>query len=87
VRWDAVAVRRYTATKVAEAGLDPAVTARLPDPDADSGGIAARSAHARPRGVVAVPALVIARHHALSAAQPAGPWHPVIRDIMEKTGR
>ncbi|MFY8147075.1 MAG: hypothetical protein ACOVME_10820 [Rhodobacter sp.] len=63
------------------------MTARLPDPDADSGGIAARSAHARPRGVVAVPTLVIARNHALSAAQPAGPWHPVIRDIMEKTGR
>ncbi|MCA3436593.1 MAG: hypothetical protein INF48_04645 [Rhodobacter sp.] len=80
-------IRRSTVPLAAEAGLDPAVTARLPDQDADNGGIAARSAHARPRGVVAVPALVIARHHALSAAQPAGPWHPVIRDIMEKTGR
>ena len=87
MHWDAVAVRRYTATKVAGAGLGLAVTARLTDPDADCGGIAARSAHARPPGVAAVTALVIARPCALSAAQPAGPWHPVIRDITDRTGR
>jgi predicted DsbA family dithiol-disulfide isomerase len=74
------------ATLAAEAGMDPAVTARLLASDADRSDIAARDAHARARGVNAVPTYVIANHYVLSGAQPVDLWHQVIREITEKTG-
>jgi predicted DsbA family dithiol-disulfide isomerase len=74
------------ATLAAEAGMDPAVTARLLASDADRSDIAARDAHARSRGVNAVPTYVIANHYALSGAQPVDLWHQVISEITEKTG-
>ena len=70
----------------AEAGMDPAVTARLLASDADRADIAARDAHARSRGVTAVPTYVIANQYALSGAQPVALWHQVIGEITEKTG-
>lgn len=70
----------------AEAGMDREVTARLLASDADRAEIAARDAHARSRGVTAVPTFVIANQYALSGAQPVDLWHQVISEITEKTG-
>ena len=84
---DAFDIRRSTAIPAAKASPEPAVTARRLAPDTDSGRIAARSADACPRGVVAMPALVIAKPHAPSGAQLVRLWHQVIGDITEKTGR
>ncbi len=67
-------------------GMDGAVTARLLASDADRAEIRAREAHARERGITAVPTFIIANQYALSGAQPVSLWHQVIDEITEKTG-
>jgi len=65
----------------AECGLDPEMIARLLATDADLGDIRARDAHARSRGITAVPTFIIASQHALQGAQPTELWGRVIEDI------
>ena len=64
-----------------EVGLDRAVMARLLAGDADRAAIAARDAHARTRGINAVPTFVIADRHVLSGAQPPEIWARVMTDL------
>jgi predicted DsbA family dithiol-disulfide isomerase len=73
------------AALAAEVGMDPAVAARLLASDADRAEIAARDAHARSRGVNAVPTFVIANQYALSGAQPVSLWQQVIAELAERT--
>lgn len=72
------------ASLAGDAGLDPAVTARLLATDADLDDIRARDAHARSKGVSAVPTFLIANQYALSGAQPVALWQQVIDEIVEK---
>jgi len=67
-----------------DSGLDPAVTARLLASDADRDDIRARDAHARSKGVSAVPTFLIANQYALSGAQPVALWSQVIDEIVGK---
>ena len=68
----------------AAAGMDGPVTARLLASDADRDEVARREAHARQRGISAVPTFIVADTHAVSGAQPAALWQQVIDDL---TGR
>lgn len=70
-----------------EAGLDRDVTARLLASDADRDDILARDAHARSRGVNAVPTYIVAQRYALSGAQPVALWQQVIDDIAAQGRR
>ncbi len=67
-----------------DAGLDPAMTARLLASDADRDDIRARDTHARSRGVAAVPTFLIANQYALTGAQPVTLWSQVIDEIVGK---
>ncbi len=64
-----------------DAGLDAALAARLLATEADRADIAARDAHARQRGVNAVPTFVIANQYVLSGAQPVDLWGKVIDEL------
>lgn len=64
-----------------DAGMDAALVARLLATESDRADIAARDAHARQRGVNAVPTFVIAHQYVLSGAQPADLWGKVIDDL------
>lgn len=64
-----------------QAGMDPAVILRLLASDADCDLILAREAHARERGVTAVPTFVVADTHVVSGAQPPEVWAGVIEDL------
>jgi predicted DsbA family dithiol-disulfide isomerase len=66
-----------------EAGMDRAVTARLLASDADRDAVAAREAHARTRGVNAVPTFVVANQYVLSGAQPPEVWGQVIDELTK----
>lgn len=70
----------------AEAGMDRAVVARLLASDADTDLIQSREAHARERGVNAVPTFVIANQYVLSGAQPPDLWGQVIAELASKAG-
>jgi predicted DsbA family dithiol-disulfide isomerase len=65
----------------AAAGLDRALLERLLASDADREEIAARDAHARSRGIRAVPTFIVANRHAVQGAQPAELWDRVIDDL------
>lgn len=65
-----------------DAGMDAALATRLLATDADRADIAARDAHARQRGVNAVPTFVISNQYVLSGAQPADLWGKVIEDLV-----
>ncbi|MAN55489.1 MAG: DsbA family oxidoreductase [Paracoccus sp. (in: a-proteobacteria)] len=65
------------------AGLDQAMIARLLDSDADRDEIAAREAHARERGINAVPTFIVADRHAIGGAQPAHVWQGVIDELTD----
>lgn len=65
----------------AEIGMDRAMVIRLLASDADLPDIRARDAHARSRGISAIPTFIIASQHALSGAQPADMWVRIIVDI------
>ncbi len=65
----------------AGSGLDRAVTERLLASDADLDAITAREAHARARGVTAVPTFVIANQYVVSGAQPPEMWGKAIAEM------
>jgi predicted DsbA family dithiol-disulfide isomerase len=65
----------------AEAGLDGAMVARLLSTDADRDDLAARDAHARSRGVNAVPTFLIDNRYVVQGAQPVQAWQGIIDDI------
>ena len=67
-----------------DAGMDAALAARLLATDADRADVAARDAHARQRGVNAVPTFVISNQYVLSGAQPADLWGKVIDELADK---
>jgi predicted DsbA family dithiol-disulfide isomerase len=69
-----------------EQGLDAAMIARLLSGDADRVEIRARDAHARSRGVQAVPTFIVANRHAVQGAQPADLWARVIADLATQPG-
>ena len=64
-------------------GMDREVTLRLLATDADLNDIRARDAHARSRGVNAVPTYLIANQYVLQGAQPADLWQQVIAEITQ----
>ncbi len=68
----------------AGAGMDRAVLVRLLASGADLDVITAREAHARARGVTAVPTFLIANQYVLAGAQPPELW---AKAIAEMTGR
>lgn len=73
---------RETLADIAGAtGLDRVVAARLLASDADRDAIMARDAHARQRGVNAVPTFVIADQHVVSGAQPPEVWAQVMAEL------
>lgn len=63
------------------AGMDPEAVRRLLATDADAGDIRARDAHARERGVSAVPTFVVGDRHAVPGAQSAALWLQVIDEL------
>ena len=67
-----------------EAGLDPAVVARLLAGDADRALVAERDAHARARGVSAVPTFILADTYVISGAQTPETWVRIIDELIEK---
>ena len=68
--------------EIAEAaGLDGAAVRRLLASDADLEDIRARDAHARARGVTAVPTFLVGDRHAVPGAQPAELWLRVIDEL------
>jgi predicted DsbA family dithiol-disulfide isomerase len=69
----------------AECGLDRAVVARLLASDADLEVIVARDAHARTRGVNAVPTFVLADQYVLSGAQGPELWLQVIDELAAQS--
>jgi predicted DsbA family dithiol-disulfide isomerase len=73
-------------TIAAEAGLDPALVARLLASDADRSDISARDAHARARGVSGVPTFILANQYVLTGAQPPAVWGQVIAELANPTG-
>lgn len=77
--------REVLAAIAGEVGLDRAMMARLLAGDADRDQIRARDAHARSRGVNAVPTFIIADRHAVQGAQPAENWLNIIDELIEKT--
>ncbi len=64
-------------------GMDAEVTRRLLASDADLEAIRARDAHARERGVNAVPTFLIANQYVLQGAQPAEMWQNVIAELSQ----
>lgn len=62
-------------------GMDHDVTARLLDSDADRAEMQSRDAHARSRGVNAVPTFLIDNQYAVPGAQPAEMWDQVIAEL------
>jgi len=71
----------------AGAGMERAVVARLLASDADADEVAAREAHARARGLRAVPTFVIGNAHAVEGAQPAEFWLRVIDELAGEEAR
>lgn len=65
----------------ASVGLDRAMIATLFEGDADAGMIRDRDAHARSRGVQAVPTFIVASRHAVPGAQPPEQWEAIIDDL------
>jgi predicted DsbA family dithiol-disulfide isomerase len=70
----------------AGAGMQAAAVRRLLHSDADRAEVAAREAHARARGLRAVPTFVIDNAHAVEGAQPAAFWLQLIDDLAAQTG-
>jgi predicted DsbA family dithiol-disulfide isomerase len=62
-------------------GMDRAVAERLLASDADLDTIKSREAHARQRGVNAVPTFVIANQYVVSGAQPPEMWAKAIAEM------
>ncbi|SOB98187.1 predicted DsbA family dithiol-disulfide isomerase [Rhodobacter sp. JA431] len=64
-----------------QAGLDGSLIARLLDSEADADTVASREAHARERGITAVPSFIIANQHVVTGAQSTEFWQNVIDEI------
>ena len=62
-------------------GMDRAVVERLLASDADIDTVQAREAHARQRGVNAVPTFLIANKYVVSGAQPPEMWGKAIAEL------
>ena len=69
-----------------QAGMDRAVTARLLASDADLEVIQKREAHARERGVSAVPTFLIADKYVVAGAQPPEMWGRAIEEMTAQAG-
>ncbi|MGC8202405.1 DsbA family oxidoreductase [Aliiroseovarius sp. PTFE2010] len=65
-------------------GMDRDVTLRLLDSDADVDLIRQRDAHARERGVDAVPLFIVGGRHAVPGAQPPELWLQVLDELAEQ---
>lgn len=65
----------------AEAGMDREMTARLLASDADSDTVAEAEAHARERGVNAVPTFIIGNQYVVSGAQSTEFWLQAIDEL------
>lgn len=65
-------------------GLERDMIAKLYDSGADAEEIVARDAHARSRGVTAVPTFIVASQHAVPGAQPPEQWETIIDDLNEQ---
>jgi predicted DsbA family dithiol-disulfide isomerase len=63
------------------AGMDRAAVLRLLASDADRETVSAREAHARDRGINAVPTFIVNDRHAVSGAQPRALWTQVIDEL------
>lgn len=70
----------------AEAGLDGALIARLLASEADRDAVLSRDAHARERGVRAVPSFILANQHVIEGAQPPELWLRVIDELAAQNG-
>ncbi|MEZ5912048.1 MAG: DsbA family oxidoreductase [Paracoccaceae bacterium] len=68
-----------------EAGMDRDLVARLLAGDSDIAAIRARDAHARERGVNAVPTFVVAGRYVVPGAQPVALWEEVIAELKAAT--
>jgi predicted DsbA family dithiol-disulfide isomerase len=69
------------ADAAAEAGMDPAVVARLLDGDADRDAVRAEADAARDMGVTGVPTFLIGGRYAVSGAQPEELWRKLVAEI------
>jgi len=67
--------------------MDRTMLDRLFAGDADQQEIRSRDAHARERGVRAVPTFVVGNRHAVSGAQPPELWMQVIDELAEQQHR
>ena len=65
----------------AAAGMDRALVERLLASDADRDEVLAREAHARERGIRAVPSFIIGNQHMVEGAQPVETWLAVIDEL------
>ncbi|RWR52444.1 DsbA family oxidoreductase [Sinirhodobacter ferrireducens] len=63
------------------AGMDRALVMRLLASDADRDEVLAREAHARERGIRAVPSFIIGNQHMVEGAQPVETWLAVIDEL------
>ncbi|WBU57887.1 DsbA family oxidoreductase [Paracoccus sediminicola] len=70
----------------AAAGMDGQLIARLLGSDADREEVLTREAHARDRGVRAVPTFILDNRHVVSGAQPADLWRQVIDELAGQDG-
>lgn len=71
-----------TLAEIAEAaGMDGEAVRRLLATDADADDIRARDAHARERGITAVPTFIVADRHAVPGARPEALWLQVIDEL------
>lgn len=64
-----------------QAGLDGALIERLLASDADRDEVLSRDAHARERGVRAVPSFILGNQHVIEGAQPTELWLQVIDEL------
>lgn len=69
-----------------ENGMDRAATLRLLLSDADCDTITARDAHARARGISAVPTFIVADTYVLPGAQAPELWSQVINELAGRDG-
>jgi predicted DsbA family dithiol-disulfide isomerase len=69
------------AAAAAEAGMDPAVVARLLDGDADRDAVRAEAEAAREMGVTGVPTFLVGGRYAVSGAQPEELWRKLVAEI------
>lgn len=69
----------------AEAGLDPAVVARLLEGDSDRADVREEARAAAEMGVTGVPTFLLGGRYAVSGAQPVEVWTRLIREIEAAT--